>query len=826
MSKLPTLLVPGKVKTPEGVGKPPVEYILNWVRRRMPEFGGQGGALADRVLVVRSETGSGKSTVLPVYLFRILRAKETPAAMPFRGAGLVCTQPRVLTAIALAADVSSVRSPWNPDMVLGAVVGFQTGPVSNRPPAGLVYATAGVLAAQLGQQEDAELMARYRFIIVDEAHERSLESDATLMLLRHFYARNAGNPRLPFLLLTSATFDPRRYAAYFGVGEANIVEVEGRAYPITTHWPERGTNDYPAAAAAAVVRIHEENAADPPERADILVFVPGADGAERVREELDRANRKYARREGEGEGDGDGEGEGPPPFLLLVINREVVVSQAGDYALVFEAPGRLPRVGGRQPGRRVIISTVVAETGLTIDTLRYVVDCGWNRAREVYQPWGAEGLVTRPAPRSRVEQRKGRAGRLFPGDFYPLYTENVYKALDPQQLPDIVTVGYDRLHLVAVREQQRQKLRLGERPEFRVEDLSLLDPPPAEAFLAASAAAAAHGFVSARAPLPGRWPPDPLAEREGGDRGYGLTALGHVAALFARTPPEGVRVLLAGYVWGAAAADLATAVAMFGTAAADLLDPKERRRREGLPPGAAALREALPPYLAARTGGAERALPPAESEAAYYRARLLIADDFAEAVLVFDAFARRLDGAGGAPGPVAAWCREAGLSYDGLLKLARAREGVLEEMVVAGLDPFRASDRRLAALPAEAFTDGVARLKRCLYDGLRARLLRLDPAAACYRTRQGLRVKAPDLLADAAASRLRALGVARRDARPRWLLTDVVRLAALPPQEGEKAPPILYAAAANLVSVLDGYVDVDPELDGPRAFAAENGAPE
>lgn len=824
MSKLPTLLVPGSLRLAPGVPPPapdetPVGYITAWLRARMPEYGGHTAALADRILVVRAKTGSGKSTILPVAIFRILRSEKTPARIRFRGAGVICTQPRVLTAIALANDVSS--RPWNPDMVLGETVGYQTGPVSNRPLSGLIYATAGVLAVQLRQQEDAEIMGRYRFILVDEAHERSLDSDMTLMLLRNFYQRNAGNPRLPFLLLTSATFDPARYAEYFSVGPANVVEVEGRAYPIETHWPAQGTNNYPAEAVTLVARIHEENPADPPEQADILVFVPGAWEATQIAQGLVKANKKYTR-------------EDAPvgPMLVLVINRDVVVSQTGHYPLVFEAPDRLPPVGGRRPVRRVVVSTVVAETGLTIDTLRYVVDCGWSRTKEAYQPWGARGIITRPAPQSRIEQRKGRAGRLFPGVFYPLYTKNVYDALEAQQLPDIVATGPDEVHIAAIREQQRQKLRTGHTPEFRAEDMSLLDPPPPEGFLAANATAVALGFVSPRAPLPDRWPPAALdsltepAPAQHSPRGYGLTVLGNLAALFARTPMEGIRILFAGYLWGAAASDLVTAVAMFGTSPADLLTKEEQRAKgRALPPGAAALREALPPYLVSRVGGAVTGpLPPSESEAYYFRARLLIADDFAEAILLYDAFARRLDAAQGDLRAVAAWCQSVGLSLDALVDVTRRRETVIEEMIIAGLNPYRAAERRLAALPVEEFTDGVVRLKRCLYDGLRGRLLRYapdHPDGPGYVTKQGLRVKTPELLTDAMASRLKALGVTRSaqlSDRPRWLLTDQVWLEAAPQAESEKSPPLLYAAATKLVSVLDGYVDVDPEFDGPRGF--------
>src|SRR5690348_12329754 len=95
---VPTLLVPGSLKVPDEPKVTPIDYIVNWVKTRMPEFGGRGGALADRILIVQSETGSGKSTVMPVYLFRILRDKDTHRGQKYIGPTVLCTQPRVLTA--------------------------------------------------------------------------------------------------------------------------------------------------------------------------------------------------------------------------------------------------------------------------------------------------------------------------------------------------------------------------------------------------------------------------------------------------------------------------------------------------------------------------------------------------------------------------------------------------------------------------------------------------------------------------------------------------------------------------------------------------------
>jgi len=835
---LPTILVPGSLRA-KGVDPTeiPLKFIQRWVKRRMPEFGGTSATMADRVLIVRAETGSGKSTALPVGMFRILRSERTPPKQRFRGPGVICTQPRVLTAIALATDVSSerivdgVKTRINPDMILSMTVGFQTGPLSDRPPSGLVYATAGVLAVQLRHQEDAEIMERYRFILMDEAHERSLDSDMTLMLLLNFYKRNLGNERLPFLLLTSATFDTTRYAKYFGVGPENIVEVVGRSHEITTHWPKQGANDYLAEAASQAVKIHEAGSDDPPEQADILIFVPGVGEMKTVERHLRKVLLQYAANEFKDH----------PPFLTLLVNREVVISQIGDYPLVFVPPEKLPAVEGHHPSRRIIVANVVAETGLTIDTLRYVIECGWSRTREVYQPWGVDGITTRPAPQSRIRQRKGRAGRMFPGDFYPLYTKNVFEALDTQQLPDIITTGVTDILLIIVREQQRQKLRMGQVPEFRVEDMALLDPPATEAFLSANSKAISFGFISPRAPLPDRWPPaslenampdEPGASGSGPltvTRGYGLTPLGHIAAMFSRVPTAGVRILLSGYVWGAAASDLATAVATFGVSMKDLLVDRGRPAKGSspmdLPPGSDALRAALPSFLVERVGGGVTgALPPTESEAFYFRARLLIADDFIETVLIFDLFMRQLGAARGDLATVAEWCTGLGLEFDGLIALARYRESVIEEMIVAGLNPYRAPERRLATLSAEDFTEGVTRFKRCMYDGLRSKLLRYEerhPKGPGYYTKQDLKVRTPDLFTDALANRLRALRVTSgsSEMHPKWILTDQVRLMPAPRKGSDKDPPLLYIADTNRVSVMDGYVDPDPNFDAPREFS-------
>lgn len=777
----------------------PLEYITSWIRKRMFSATNANATLENRILVVQAETASGKSTALPIGVFRLLRDKSTPINQQYRGPNVICTQPRVLTAQTLAKD--AVSRSWNPDMVMGKTVGFQTGPLKDKPYAGLIYATAGTLAAILQSLSDADIMLRYKFILVDEAHERSLDNDVILMLLRNFYFRNLGNEKLPFLLLTSATFDPKRYAKYFGVGSDNIIKVVGRTYKITTHYPEIGTDNYPKSAAETAIKIHMESR-DAPDRADILIFVPGAGEAKLVKAFLIKELKTISA------------DPSAPVFYLLNINREVINDQLDDYELIFVPVDKLPLIADRRPSRRIIVTTTVAETGLTVDTLRYVIDCGWSRTKETYPPYGATGIITRPAQKSRIKQRMGRAGRMFDGDFYPLYTEKTYAALDEQQLPDIVTSGVGDKLLTIIREQQKQKIATGALAEFLVEDMTMLDPPSPESFMESFSTAVMLGFVSDQAPIPTTWPP---VYENATRRGYGLTRLGYIASMFTRTPMEGIRVLLSGYIWNCSMNDLITVVAMFEIELESLYDLKahkgEPRDPGSLPIGSAALRESLPPFIYNRYGGGIGAIPLAESEEFYFRARLLLSDDFLEAVLLVDRFMDVVNSANSNVNAVVTWCSAVGLKFETMLSILHSRETIIEEMIVAGLNPFRGDDKRLSSCKAENYMECVTALKKCIFDGLRNKLLRWDekhPNGPGYYSLHGLRVKSPVQFTDALASRMRAMTVIdkpARDVRPLWIVTNEIKLKMNESKGG--SAPLQYTPVTSLVSVMDGYVNVD-----------------
>ena len=583
----PTLLVKGSLvlaneaKMAKANRDLPVNYIISWIKNRMPEFGHNKANLEDRILVVRAETGSGKSTVLPVEVFRILRSKTTPLSERYIGKNVICTQPRVLTAIALANDVSG--RAWNPDIILGKTVGYQTGPSSNKPTAGLLFATAGVLSVQLENQSDADIMSMYKFILVDEAHERSQDCDLMLMYLKNFYIRNKGNKDLPFLLLTSATFDIKRYATYFDISLDNTVEVIGRAYPIYEHWPKYDIINYVDESVIKAIQIHEENIDDSNDKCDILIFAPGMKHIETIKTQLEEKNEIYCEPNSKHN-----------PFLILVINRENINSQADDFNIMFIKPHLLPKIKGKIVKRRIIIATIVAETGLTVDTLKYVIECGWNKSDESYQPYEISGLITRPAPKSKIKQRKGRAGRMFPGEFYPLYTQASYELLDEQQLPDFITGGIKKKYLAIVKEQQKQKILMQQFPDFRIEDVTLLDPPPMESFIMANSSAALLGFIAENAPLPKQWPPNLSDENLFNiETGFGLTKLGHIASNINSISIESIRMILLSYIYDIAIEDMINIAAIMTV---DNIFNIEERKKKHEPCGIDILFSSIPHY--------------------------------------------------------------------------------------------------------------------------------------------------------------------------------------------------------------------------------------
>jgi ATP-dependent helicase HrpA len=379
-----------------------------------------------QVLVLAGETGSGKSTQLPKLCLAAGRGI----------AGLIgCTQPRRVAARSVARRVAAELGTQ-----LGELVGYQvrfTEQVGER--ALIKFMTDGILLAET--QSDPWLNA-YDTIILDEAHERSLNIDFLLGYLKRLLARR----RDLKLIVTSATIDTARFAAHFD--DAPVIEVEGRSFPVEVRWRGKrgqshfsgqnagtghpgsrknegkrgqshfsGQNDgtghsgsrkndsdpFSDPIADIVAALDEITHEDP--RGDVLVFLPGE-------REIRDAHVALARRQ----------------YRATEILPLYARLSAAEQDRVFK-PG---------PGRRIVLATNVAETSLTVPRIRYVVDSGTARVKRYNPRNQLERLHIEPISQAAAEQRKGRCGRVGPGICVRLYDEEDFAARPPYTDPEIL----------------------------------------------------------------------------------------------------------------------------------------------------------------------------------------------------------------------------------------------------------------------------------------------------------------------------------------------------------------------------------------------------
>ena len=230
--------------------------------------------------------------------------------------------------------------------------------------------------------------------------------------------------------------------------------------------------------------------------------------------------------------------------------------------------------------RRIYIFTNVAETGLTLPTLRYIIDLGYSRENEYNPNMRVEMLLSKPAPQSRLEQRWGRVGRKFPGEVYPLYTKETYGKLMKQQFAEIFTANLSKIILQIVNDQQKTKLTYGDRsigPYFRASDIDMMDPPKPGILVDALERAYVLGFISMEPPVYSIDLEEFLAEtRRAPLEAIGITKMGRIALELSAyiDSQEAIRMILAGFSMGYRASDL-VAIALGGKIAPTDTDDEE-----------------------------------------------------------------------------------------------------------------------------------------------------------------------------------------------------------------------------------------------------------
>ncbi|KAG0719961.1 ATP-dependent RNA helicase DHX33 [Chionoecetes opilio] len=347
-----------------------------------------------QTLIILGETGSGKTTQIPQYIHEERLDRK---------GGVCITQPRRVAAISIAKRVAEEMNTN-----LGGLVGYSVRfEEAVSPATKLKYVTDGML---LREAISDPTLSRYSWVVLDEAHERTINTDVLFGILKDAQKTRKSTPgQDPLrLIIMSATMDVDHFSSYFA--NCPVRYVEGRQYPIEMFYAKKQEDDYVMTAMTTVFQIHQKA----PQQHDILVFLTG-------QEEIDSAVaniRQIAKDDSLAE---------CPRLKVLPLYAALPAHQQLD---VFRptAPGE----------RKVIISTNIAETSITIPGIRYVVDSGRAKVRTYHPGSGFDALRVKKISQAQAWQRMGRAGREAPGNCYRGYTRQEFDAMDVNPTPEIL----------------------------------------------------------------------------------------------------------------------------------------------------------------------------------------------------------------------------------------------------------------------------------------------------------------------------------------------------------------------------------------------------
>jgi pre-mRNA-splicing factor ATP-dependent RNA helicase DHX38/PRP16 len=338
-----------------------------------------------------------------------------------------CTQPRRVAAVSVAKRVADEVG-----CQLGESVGYSIRFEDvTSPQTRIKYMTDGVLLREALNDSDLE---KYSAVIMDEAHERSVNTDILFGVLKRV-AMNRSDFKL---IVTSATMDSEKFSKFFK--GSPVFTIPGRTFPVETYFSKTNPKDYVEAAVDQALSIHVGQ----PE-GDILIFMTGQDDIEvtcvLLHERLERLSSASDSK--------------TPPLSILPIYSQL---PADLQAKIFEP----------SPHRKVIVATNIAETSLTVDGVKYVIDSGFCKLKVFNPKIGMDTLYITPISRANANQRKGRAGRTGPGMCWRLYTESTffYDLLD-SNVPEVQRTNLPSVVLLL------KSLGFKKMLEF-----DFMDPPP------------------------------------------------------------------------------------------------------------------------------------------------------------------------------------------------------------------------------------------------------------------------------------------------------------------------------------------------------------
>jgi ATP-dependent RNA helicase DHR2 len=377
------------------------------------------------VIVIVGETGSGKSTQVPQFLYQEPWCKRHKVKLPGRqedgyvGGMIAITQPRRVAATTLAHRVSTEAGTplgkGRPDGLVGYSVRFD-----HQVPRGtrIKFLTEGTLLQELLRDP---YLKQYSAVVIDEIHERSLDVDLLAGFLKQIlFGDKTERGGIPLkVIIMSATAEVGVIQEFFGSGatpgkekasNVEVLRIKGRQFPVTISYEPRPVADLQDALLKKIFKIHVEE----PLPGDILAFLNGQEDIEAAQRLIEEYAATLA--------------SNVPKIIAVPLYGQLSIEA---QRLAFQ-PARAPMT------RKVVLATNIAETSVTVPGVRYVVDCGKAKVKQYRPRLGMESLLAKPISKSSAVQRAGRAGREGPGKCFRLYTEDTFDTMQDSDLPEIL----------------------------------------------------------------------------------------------------------------------------------------------------------------------------------------------------------------------------------------------------------------------------------------------------------------------------------------------------------------------------------------------------
>jgi HrpA-like RNA helicase len=673
----------------------PIDHVMNWFSDRLSGMF-VAKSIGDLVLLVRAETGSGKSTLQITELFHKFHENQQR--------NIVITEPRRINAINIAQDIIHFNTREMLDKLgyynrepleLEKNVGFQTGILTKKPISGIIYMTLSTLLQQLKVMSDDQIMDKYFVIVIDEIHQRSIDSDLTIYMIKKFIERNYENPKCPLILLTSATFDIKKFADYFKV-KKNIIEIRGLSYPIEEIFLKEDSDNFVITAVNLVSEIHKKYKDDfispsEPDLRDILIFVNSIKFVNSIVGKLKKINdndsffNKY-------------------PVMVLSLTGEIVSKQGEIYQSLFLGYDDIKTdIKGKRVKayRRIIVSTSVSETGVTFENLKYVIDSGYQNVIEFNPNNGFKLLVGKPVTKNNAIQRKGRIGRRGKGIWFPLYTKENYNLLLDKQYSEIVVADITDFILNIIVEENgitnienfrdffsdyAEKWSVS-KLHFDIKKVDLLDSPPIDNIKFSIEKLFVLGYI---------------------DRNLLPTKIGILSEKIRMIPVESKKMILAGYAWGVSINDLVIIAAALTMKKTSLISFKmmklfddARKKKSKFTFGMTLTKFNL------EIGDDEFLILLAivkEFETFLEKRTKQSFESLVKKKLIED------------------WTEQHGIVLNVLLEIIELRDEIIENMLVLGFNPYENYDNSIKKNPLRT---QIFNIKQCIYEGYKFNLMKL-----------------------------------------------------------------------------------------------------